>query len=433
MKLSKNELLIEINSQGREELFEDLYSLSEIDQSCLLRIQKLLDKSEGESINLFSAPGRTELGGNHTDHNNGKVLSAAVQHDTLAAVSVRSDDQVIIHSDGFEDHFQVDIGDLAPRSKEFGTTNALIRGVLAGFNELGAEIGGFTANLTSRVGIGSGLSSSASFEVLVGTILNYLFNDNKVNAKKIAQIGQYAENKFFNKPCGLMDQTTSAVGGILSIDFKDPEEIEIEKLEFKLTSTDYLLVVINTGHNHADLIEEYAAIPSDMKSVAKLMGSEVLRNQKVEDFLNQISSIRSELGDRPIQRALHYYSENQRVDKMVKALSANDFDLYLEQVKESGASSQNLLQNIIPTYDDEKSQGLSLALGLSHYFFNDRGRGVARVHGGGFAGTIQAYVHNDDFQDYRNLIENLYGTGSLEIIKIRNNGAGLILNLINTL
>lgn len=429
MKLSVNELLREIKSQGCEELFEDIYGLSENDQSSLLRIQKLLGESKNDSINLFSAPGRTELGGNHTDHNNGKVLSAAVQHDTLASVSARNDDSVIIHSDGFEDRFQVDIGDLTQHSKEFGTSNSLIRGVLAGFDQAGAEIGGFTAHITSRVGIGSGLSSSASFEVIIGTILNYLFNDNQISTQKIARIGQYAENKYFNKPCGLMDQTTSAVGGILKIDFKDPKKIELEKLDFDIESTDYLLLVIDTGSNHADLSDSYAAIPNEMKSVAKWMGSEVLRDQKEKNFIQRMPAIRSDLGDRPVQRALHYYSENRRVDKMAVALGNNDFDLYLKLVKESGASSQNLLQNVIPSYEYEKGQGLSLALGLSQYFFNDRGRGVARVHGGGFAGTIQAYVHNDDFQDYRNLIDNLFGTGSIEIIKIRNNGAGLILNL----
>lgn len=429
MKLSIKDLLNAIKSQDRADLFEDIYGLSESDQSCLLRIQELLLKSDAESAKLFSAPGRTELGGNHTDHNNGKVLSAAVRHDTLASVSVRSDDQVIVHSDGFQDEFRIDITDLFPRSNEKGTTNALIRGVLAGLDQMGAKIGGFNAHITSHVGIGLGLSSSASFEVLVGTILNYLFNENKLSAQIIARIGQYAENKFFNKPCGLMDQTTSAVGGILKIDFKDPEQIEIEKLDFDLTSTDYTIVVINTGSNHAGLKDAYAAIPNEMKSVAKLMGSEVLRYKKVEYFMQHISSIRSEIGDRPIQRALHYYAENQRVDKMVIALKENNMDHYLDLVKKSGISSQNLLQNIIPSYNDEKEQGLSLALGMSQYFFDDRGRGIARVHGGGFAGTIQAYVHNDDFKDYRTLIDDLFGAGSLEIIKIRNNGAGLILNL----
>jgi len=418
-----------IEDQQAEALFHDLYGGLEHPDQGLKRIQGLLERCQHDVSYLFSAPGRTELGGNHTDHNLGKVLCAAVQNDTLAAVQPRDDGKVIIRSEGFSETFSVDISDLSPRSNEVGKTGALIRGVLVGIESRGGVLGGFEATITSNVGVGSGLSSSASFEVLIGTIINELYNDCLVTPEQIARVGQFAENTYFGKPCGLMDQTASAVGGILKIDFSDPEKLDIRKVTFDVDTTGYMLMVIHTGSSHAGLTDAYASIPTEMMSVAREMSAQVLRECDYEQFLDQSIGIRKRLGDRATLRAHHFYSENLRVDRMVTALEGGDFEAYLANVRASGNSSQNILQNAIPPHSTGKEQGLGFTLGLSQLFFEERGRGVARVHGGGFAGAIQAYVHEEDFEDFCLLMNTQLGHNAVQMLHIRTTGALKILYL----
>ena len=426
---SAEKIRTRITSDDKPGILKELYSSESITENIFERLTRIAEGMEGKKLSFVSAPGRTELGGNHTDHNHGKVLCAAVEHDTLAAVVPRDDGQVCVESEGFDGRFEVNIADLASRPSEMGTSLGLIRGVLSGLREAGARLGGFTAHVTSSVAVGSGLSSSASFEMLIGCIINDLYNKGEIAPEEIARIGQYAENTYFGKPCGLMDQTASAVGGILSIDFLNPVEPIIQKHEFDFADTGYSLVVVNTGGNHADLTEAYASIPAEMKQVARYFVADVLRSVREQDLYGRLPELRRQLGDRPVLRALHFMEENKRVDRMVAALESGDFEAYLDQVQASGQSSQNILQNTIPPTSDGSEQGVALALGLSQLFFEEKGRGVSRVHGGGFAGTIQAYVHQDDFDDYQELIESVFSTGSIESITIRSKGAGTFLRL----
>lgn len=418
-----------VKSQLHQNSISDLFGDIDSNPSKLMRICDLLNNSKIKMSHIISAPGRTELGGNHTDHNGGKVLCAAIQIDTLAAATKTNDDKAIINSNGFDESFYIDIFDLEVNSSEFGTTHALIRGVLAGVRKFGGQIGGFTAEISSDVGIGSGLSSSASFEILIGTILNDLYNNGTMPESMIAKIGQYAENKYFGKPCGLMDQTASAVGGILKIDFGFNSDIEVQQINFDVSTSDYDLLVVNTGGNHTNLTSEYTAIPNEMIAVANELGHDILRSCDETIFKENLTNIRSKLGDRAALRAMHFFNENRRVDDMVNALNCGDFELYLEKVAESGASSQNILQNVIPSNGDGKSQNLGFALALSQLFFDEKGRGVSRVHGGGFAGTIQTYVHKEDYEDYLLLMRDFIGPTSVEKLNIRNQGAKTILRV----
>ena len=419
-----------ILTQERGGLFQDIYGSTDNVANAVNRISAGLNATNQPVRYVFSAPGRTELGGNHTDHNLGKVLCAAVQQDILALVSERSDGWVMVSSQGYAETFKVNITDLSVRDDELGTTVALIRGVLAGIKNAGGLLGGFDAWITSNVAIGSGLSSSAAFEVLMGTIVNHLFNAGRFSAPRIAWIGQFAENHYFGKPCGLMDQTASAVGGILEIDFRDPVDLDIRPVQFDLAATDYELLVVNTGGNHMDLTPAYASIPVEMKAVAAFLGASVLREIPA-DLLNQRrAEIRHQLGDRALLRALHFYTENARVDAMAGHLSRGQFEAFLDTVRRSGASSQTILQNVVPPGTDGRDQGVSLALGLSSDFFESTGRGVARIHGGGFAGTIQAYIHRSDLAEYRLLMEQVFGATAIELLRIRKAGACKILDLL---
>lgn len=428
-KWNTDQIKSRIDNQGNIASLKDLYSSQSDTDTVIDRFVRIAQGLEGHCLSFVSAPGRTELGGNHTDHNHGKVLCAAVQNDTLAAVVPKDDGEVRIQSEGFEGRFELNIADLKPRPSEKGTSIALIRGVLAGLDKLGAKLGGFTAQVTSNVAVGSGLSSSASFEVLIGCIVNDLYNGGEIAPEKIAQVGQSAENNYFGKPCGLMDQIVSAVGGTLSIDFRNPAAPIIQNHRFDLKNTGYWLLVINTGGSHADLTEAYASIPVEMKQVAHWYDAEVLRSVEEGELYGRLPQVRKQLGDRPVLRALHFMHENKRVDRMVAALDSGDFDTYLEQVKASGLSSQCILQNSIPPASDGFEQGITLALGLSQLFFEEKGRGVSRVHGGGFAGTIQTYVHDDDFEEYHELMISVFGLSSVGSIAIRPTGAGTILKL----
>lgn len=370
---------------------------------------------DNENIELFSAPGRTEVGGNHTDHNHGKVLAASVDLDTVAAAAKR-DDSVIVEKSFNFDALEVDISDLNIHTEEFGKSSGLIRGMCAGFVEYGYKIGGFNAASMSRVLSGSGLSSSAAYEVLIGTILNHLYNDGKVSAVDIAKIAQFAENKYFGKPCGLMDQMASSVGSFITIDFKDPSEPIIKKVNFDFASCGHALCIIDTGGDHADLTDDYAAVRGEMEQAAEVFGKSVLRDVDETEFMRNISLVREKVNDRAVLRAMHFYAENKRAEAEVKALESGDFDAFKELVTESGRSSYMYNQNVFTT-KDVAHQGVSLALAMCEYLL--KGKGAWRVHGGGFAGTVQAFVPVDMLDDFCEKIEAVFSKGSCHVLSIR--------------
>lgn len=370
------------------------------------------------NVRFFSAPGRTEVGGNHTDHNNGKVLAAAVNLDAVAAVSERDDGVICVNSEGYAP-IEVDTSDLSVIDSEAGKSSALIRGVCARFNELGYKFGGFNASITSRVLSGSGLSSSAAYEVLIGTVLNYLYNDGKISDVEIAQISQYAENVYFKKPCGLMDQTACSVGGFVKIDFEDTSAPVIEKLDFDIAKYGYNLCIVDTGGNHADLTDDYAAIRLEMNSVAEFFGEPVLRRVKESDVFDNIANIRKKTGDRAVVRAIHFYNENKRVEKLSKALSNGDFEEFKNIIVESGRSSYMYNQNCF-TLSSPEEQPVALALCISEEIL--KGKGAYRVHGGGFAGTVQAFVPVRDTEEYVSAMRRVFGENSCYILKVRSHG-----------
>ncbi len=370
---------------------------------------------------LFSAPGRTELGGNHTDHQLGRVLAGAVSVDTLAAVAPNGERVIRIQSEGYP-LCTVSLDELEIRPQEFGSTLSLIRGVAARITQMGHAVRGFDAFVTSRVLPGSGLSSSAAFEVLLGTVINSLDNCG-LSAIEIAQIGQYAENDYFGKPCGLMDQMASSVGGIVTIDFADKDAPVVEPLHFDFASCGHALCIVNSGADHADLTDEYAAIPREMKAVCALFGKEHLREVDEDAFFARLREIRAAAGDRAAMRAMHFFADNRRVAQQVEALKANDFARFLELVSESGRSSWLYLQNVVPT-GSTLHQELALSLALADRLL--QGRGACRVHGGGFAGTIQAFVPLDLLDSFRSGMEAVLGEGSCQVLSIRPEGGILL-------
>ncbi len=378
---------------------------------------------EDTEIMVFSTPGRTELGGNHTDHNFGRVLAASVNKDSIAVASKADNNTVTLFSEGYREIFKVELTNLKPVKEELSTTNSLIRGIAAGFVKNAYKTGGFNCFITSDVLPGSGLSSSASIEVLIGTIFNHFFNKNEISSVEIAKIGQYAENKFFGKPCGLMDQTACAYGGIISIDFKDNKNPVIVKQEYSFADSGYTLMVIDTGGNHADLTDDYASIFNEMSSVAGKFGKKACRFLTKQELLENIPEIRKELGERSILRCIHFFNDNERVIKQINALKENKIDVYLNLVNESGDSSWKLLQNCY-TNKNPKEQGLTLALALSKEILDSRG--ASRVHGGGFAGTIQVYAPNEIVEQYRNSMEKVFGESAVSILRIRNTGTTAI-------
>jgi galactokinase len=371
---------------------------------------------------LFSSPGRTEIGGNHTDHNYGRVLAGAVNLDNAAVAAKNGTNTIRIESLGYP-KFEVDLSSLTADKNEQFTSAALVRGICARMKELGYNIGGFDACIDGGVPKGSGLSSSASFEVLIGAMLSVLFNQGKLDPIQNAIIGQYSENNYFGKPCGLMDQTACAMGGLITIDFKDPSKPIVKKVNFDFVATGFALVITDTGGNHADLNDEYASLPTDMKAVAAELGAKVLREVSLEQVLDIAPRIREKVGDRAILRALHFQGDNQRVVDQVAALEKNDFKSFLGMVVDSGFSSYMYNQNIYPV-NNIREQGVSLALALSELVL--KGKGAWRVHGGGFAGTIQAFVPNELLDKYVTALEHVYGKASCHKLFIRPQGAGKI-------
>ena len=372
----------------------------------------------GAAERYFSAPGRTEVSGNHTDHQRGRVLAGAVNLDTVAAVRANGTNVIRVQSKGYP-LCQVRLDALEPVADEINSTPALIRGVAARFAQLGCKVEGFDAYCESTVLPGSGLSSSAAFEVLIGTIINHLFFGGRVSQPEIAQIGQYAENVFFGKPCGLMDQTASAVGGLVTIDFADKERPDIRPVHFDFSTTGHALCIIDSRADHADLTDEYAAIPGELRELCAFFGKEVITEIPEEEFYAAIPALREKYPDRAIMRAIHEYNENRRVPQQVACLEKGDFDGFLRLAKESGYSSWMYLQNVVPA-GYVKQQAMAVALGLCEHYL--QGRGAYRVHGGGFAGTVQAFVPFDLLESFRAGIDAALGEGACHVLSIRPQG-----------
>ncbi len=378
---------------------------------------------ESCEIAAFSAPGRTELGGNHTDHQRGCVLAAGVNMDMLAVAAKNGTDKILIRSEGYS-QLEIDTRELEVCNGEKGSSAALVRGVAAQIKELGYVPAGFNAYICSNVPAGSGLSSSAAFEVLIGTILNYLFCHSDISAEKIAQIGQAAENKYFGKPCGLMDQMASAVGGIVEIDFKNSQSPAVSKIQFDFERADHALCIINSGADHADLTEEYAAITREMTAVAREFGKKVLREVDEGKFFTAIPQLRRALGDRAVLRAMHFFQENKRAQDEAKALKDNDFNKFLTLIRESGSSSQTKLQNSF-SIKTPQHQAIPIAIATAERLLE--GTGAVRVHGGGFAGTIQAFVPVEMLDGFKAGMEALLGENMCHVLSIRPVGACVII------
>ncbi len=424
--MAKIKSLNEKINGGNNPFFQELYG---VDSSVLKeqahRYASLMsdfEKTYGtDDVQLFTSPGRTEIGGNHTDHNYGRVLAGAVNLDNIAVAAKNGTNTIRIKSVGYPE-FQVELADFQPKEAEFYTSTSLVKGIAAKMKANGYVVGGFDACIDGRVPKGSGLSSSASFEVLVGAIINELFNDGKMSAVENAIIGQWSENNYFGKPCGLMDQTACAVGGLITIDFKDPANPIVKEVDFNFVSTGFALVITDVGGGHDDAASqaEYASLPTEMKSVAAVLGAKVLREVTLQQIVENIPAIREKTGDRAILRAFHFQGDNQRVVEQVSALERNDFQAFLKMVVESGYSSYMYNQNIFDVVHKDE-QVVSLALALSEMVL--KGTGAWRVHGGGFGGTIQAFVPQEKLDEYVKTLEHVYGKGSCHKLFIRAKGA----------
>jgi galactokinase len=413
-------------SGGNNPLFKELYGTdATVLQEQADRYASLMSDFEKtyatDDVQLFSAPGRTEIGGNHTDHNYGRVLAGAVNLDNIAVAAANGSSTIRIKSAGYPE-FQVDISTLNIDESNFYTSDSLVKGICARMKENGYKIGGFDACIDGRVPKGSGLSSSASFEVLVGTIINELFNKGRMSAVENAIVGQWAENNYFGKPCGLMDQTACSVGGLITIDFKDPAKPIVKEVDFDFVATGFSLVITDVGGGHDDAASqaEYASLPTEMKSVAAELGANVLREVTLEQIVEKIPAIRKKTGDRAILRAYHFQGDNQRVVDQVAALENNDFKAFLQMVVESGYSSYMYNQNIFDVVHKDE-QVVSLALALSEMVL--KGTGAWRVHGGGFGGTIQAFVPQNKLDEYVKILEHVYGEGTCHKLFIRAKGS----------
>ena len=420
-------LINEFESNTYKELLTDIYvDESRIDAQTKRYINalKTFEKHFGEqSVEIYSAPGRSEIGGNHTDHQHGKVLAASINNDAIA-ITRKTDDNLVKIISGDSNMITVDTNALDKDDAENGTTLSLIKGVLAGIKERGYTIGGFESYITSDVLIGAGLSSSAAFETVIGTIISGLYNNMAISSTEIAIIGQFAENVYFGKPCGLMDQMASSTGGLVYIDFANPAEPIVEKIDFDLSSKGYSLCITDTKGSHANLTPDYAAIPEEMKKVATFFGKEVLRGVTLSDIYANISQLREKTSDRAVLRAIHFVEENNRVDQEVNALKNEDLPAFLNTVKASGDSSYKYLQNVYTNHDvDHQAMSIALAASDTKLGFH----GVSRVHGGGFAGTIQAFVENSFVNEYKELMDSIFGTNACDVLKIRKYGGMKVL------
>ncbi len=402
----------ELNSQF-EMLYQDV-------ESAKSRYIKACDEfaevfGDREEVHIFSAPGRTEVGGNHTDHQHGRVLAGSVDLDIIGVVAKNNDGIVRIKSEGFPQD-DVALNDLEINKSEFGHASALIRGMCANFRQNGYNVNGFDAYTTSSVMKGSGLSSSAAFEVFIGTTMNYLFNDGRIDPVDIAKMSQKSESLYFGKPCGLLDQSASALGGFTAIDFKDTTKPIVEKVDFDLAAHKHVLCVVNTGGNHANLTQDYADITVECRDVSNFFNEDFLRDVDQADFFDRIAAVKEKCGDRAVLRAIHFFAEDQRAEDEKSALKNGDFVEFLRLINESGNSSYKYLQNTYST-SAVNEQGLCLGLALTEKYLS--GKGACRVHGGGFAGTIQCFIPLEMLDGYKTMIEKVFGEGSCYVLKIR--------------
>ena len=383
-----------------------------------------LEKTFGShaEAGLYSAPGRTEIGGNHTDHQHGRVLAGSVNIDMIAAAAPNDKNQLRVQSEGY-DLCVIDLNALEARKEEENTTASLLRGECAAFTQRGAKLAGLDVYISSNVPKGSGVSSSAAFEVLIGVILNDCFMTEKVSPIAIAQIGQWAENVYFGKPCGLMDQMASSVGNIITIDFASPAKPVVEPVAVDFSKAGLALCILDSGADHADLTDEYAAIPAECRAVAAVCGGEVLRDVPFETFLAKLPECRRQCGDRAVLRAFHVYADNDRVAKQVAALHDGDFGTFLSLVNESGCSSWEYLQNVIPAgYKEHQEVGVTIA--AAKHLLGDKG--AVRVHGGGFAGTVQAFVPVEMLDEFKAGMEAILGEGRCHVLSIRPEGGAVL-------
>ncbi|MCI7795526.1 MAG: galactokinase [Lachnospiraceae bacterium] len=421
--MEAKELLIQLNSEKADAFFEKMYGadgIAENKERYVHVIKGFEEHFKGSDMSLFSSAGRTEISGNHTDHNHGKVLAGSINLDCVAAAAANGTEKIHIISETYRQEFTIDINKLDPSEKKAGTID-LTKGMLKGFLEMGYKIGGFDAFITSNVISAAGVSSSAAYEMLICTMINTFFNAGSVDVVTYAHVGKYAENVYWDKASGLLDQMACAVGGMITIDFKEPLKPVVEKIDYEFGSRDHSLIIVQTGKGHADLSAEYSSIPGDMKKVAAVFGKEVCADITEEEVLDNIEKVRKEAGDRPLLRALHFFEENKRVEEEVAALKADRFDVFLQKITESGNSSWKWLQNCyVP---GETEQGITAALSLTELFIQKKGCGACRVHGGGFAGVIMAMLPNEVVDEYIAYIEKAMGEGSAYRMSIRPYGA----------
>ena len=426
MELTKS-IIFKIQSGDFDDRLLDIYvdeNVLDYQKERYIKAIKKYEELYGEGeVEIYSAPGRSEVGGNHTDHQRGQVLACGLNLDVIAIVSKTNDDIIKIVSDDYNIK-DINVNDLSKKDSEENTSESLIRGVAKRLKDEGYKVGGFKTFMTSDVLRGSGMSSSAAFEVAIGTIISGLYNNMEISPVFIAQASQYAENVYFGKPSGLMDQMASSVGSLVNIDFKDTKNPVIRKVDVDFAKFSHSLCIVDTKGSHADLTPEYAAVPIDMKKVAAYFGKEVLREVDEDKFYANISDIREKVGDRPVVRAMHFFFDHNTVTKEVNALEAGDFEEFKKHISASGNSSFKYLQNVYPA-SDVANQGLSVGLGVSERILD--GKGAVRVHGGGFAGTIQAFVPNDMVSEYREEMDKLFGEGSCHVLKVRKYGGMKVL------
>lgn len=420
--MKTSELKEKVSQGNYDELLKDLYADESLLDYQKKRYASALDQYKSlygdEEVSVYSAAGRSEISGNHTDHQHGCVLAGSINLDAIGVVS-KQENVIKVVSDSF-DIQPIDINDLEKKDSEVATSEALIRGVVYKLKELGYKVGGFKAFITSDVLMGAGLSSSAAFETMIGTIIDGLYNDMSIDMVTIAKVGQYAENVYFGKPCGLMDQCACAVGGLISIDFRDTQNPFVNPVDCDFSTFNHSLCIVDTKGSHADLTDAYGAVPTEMKEVAHYFGKEVLREVDENEFYENIAKLREGLGnDRAILRAIHFFNENKRVQEIVDYLNQGDFNGFKSLIQASGNSSYKYLQNVYADFD-YKNQAISLGLAMSEMILKDHG--VCRVHGGGFAGTIQAFVENGYVNTYKEKIEEVFGKDSCHVLKVRNLG-----------
>lgn len=420
--MEKEVIIKDIENGNYDDIFIDIYSDNKYIEYQKKRyidsVKKFEEIYKNKDVHIFSAPGRCEIGGNHTDHQNGMVVAAAINLDVIGVVSKNLDNKVNIVSEGFEE-IHISLDDLEESKEERGTMKALVKGILSEMSKCGYVTGGVDAYITSDVPMGSGLSSSAAFEILIGTIISGLYNDMQISPVEIAMMGQCAENKYFGKPCGLMDQMACAVGNMVHIDFLETDTTKVEKINFDLDKWGYSLCITDTKGSHENLTDEYASIPMEMKNVAKHFGKLTLRGITREMLTRDINVLRETVGDRAVLRSLHFVTENERAYREAKYLKENNIKAFLKEVNASGNSSHKYLQNIYSN-SEVQSQALTLALGFSEEILGEDE--ACRVHGGGFAGTIIAFVKKENENLYINEMENIFGADSCKTLKIRKYG-----------